>query len=132
MSTDDSDVRSAIVAAEGHLLVLGGPGAGKTTIALRAAKRRCERLQPGQEVLFLSFSRSAVRQVLARQGSILTSSESQGVQVKTYHAFCLDLLRSFGKLLTSTTPSILYPSDETLRKSRHTRTVSRSPRPLNG
>lgn len=42
----------------------GGPGSGKTTIALLKAQKRIPDLKPGQEILFLSFSRAAVRQVL--------------------------------------------------------------------
>jgi DNA helicase II / ATP-dependent DNA helicase PcrA len=34
------DKRKAIIAQGGHLLVLGGPGSGKTTIALLKAQRR--------------------------------------------------------------------------------------------
>lgn len=44
-----------------HALVLGGPGSGKTTIALKKAVIRIDAgLDPGQSVLFLSFSRAAV------------------------------------------------------------------------
>lgn len=49
------DKRKAIIAQAGHLLVLGGPGRGKTTLALFKAQSRFAALKPGQEVLFLSF-----------------------------------------------------------------------------
>jgi DNA helicase II / ATP-dependent DNA helicase PcrA len=50
------DKRKAIIAQGGHLLVLGGPGSGKTTIALFKAQRRVPTLKPGQEILFLIFA----------------------------------------------------------------------------
>lgn len=56
-----------ILAAAGHLLVTGGPGSGKTTIALLKAQKRIPNLKPGQEILFLSFSRAADR--LSRPGT---------------------------------------------------------------
>jgi|TARA_B100000378_G_scaffold278260_1_gene280868 DNA helicase-2/ATP-dependent DNA helicase PcrA len=47
--------RKAILDAEGHILVLGGPGSGKTTIALLKAKSLFPHLQPGQKLLFLGI-----------------------------------------------------------------------------
>ena len=47
--------RQAVIDAAGHNLVLGGPGAGKTTLALLKAKPLIASLKPGQKVLFLSF-----------------------------------------------------------------------------
>ena len=82
--------RKAILDQGGHLLVCGGPGSGKTTIALLKARVRCRSLLPGQNVLFLSFSRAAVRQILQRCKSVLTAQERQLIEVKTYHAFCLE------------------------------------------
>jgi DNA helicase II / ATP-dependent DNA helicase PcrA len=110
--------RQSIVAQAGHLLVLGGPGAGKTTVALFKAQARFAALKPGQEVLFLSFSRAAIRQVLLRCKEILTIAERRAVSVQTYHGFCMELLRSHGRLLAGRPIEFLYPGDERVRKSQ--------------
>jgi len=112
------DVRAALD-AEGPILVLGGPGSGKTTLALLKAQQLIPALQPGQEVLFLSFSRAAVRQVLVRCRDVLTNGERQLITVKTYHAFCMDLLKSHGQLLTGRSPRVVYPTAARLAKSAH-------------
>ena len=53
--------------AAGHALVSGGPGSGKTTLALRKALACLQAgLKPGQAVLFLSFSRAAIARLLRR------------------------------------------------------------------
>jgi DNA helicase II / ATP-dependent DNA helicase PcrA len=111
------DKRNEIIAHQGHLLVLGGPGSGKTTVALIKAQRRFKTLLPGQEILFLSFSRAAVRQVLVRCREILTPAERRSVTVKTYHSFCLEMLESHGRLLRGASIKFVYPGDERLEKS---------------
>ncbi len=57
--------RQSILDEKGAILVTGGPGSGKTTIALAKAKLVVEQgLSTGQSVLFLSFSRAAVARVV--------------------------------------------------------------------
>lgn len=111
--------RQAIIDHEGHIVVLGGPGSGKTTVALLKAQKKCATLKPGQEILFLSFSRAAVHQILDRCRSVLSPKQRQLIQVSTYHRFCLDFLESHGRLLAGRPISVLYPGPERLRKARH-------------
>lgn len=118
MSIKLDEKRRAILNAEGHILVLGGPGAGKTTIALLKAKTLFPTLLPGQKLLFLSFSRAAVRQVLKGCQEILTAEERRAIEVKTYHAFCMEFLESHGKLLSGKAVSIMYPTQERLEKAK--------------
>lgn len=99
------------------VLVLGGPGSGKTTLSLLKAQAMLPVLQPGQEILFLSFSRAAVRQVEIRCRDILRSNERRQIAVRTYHAFAMEILRAHGRLLTGRVPRILYPGDENLAKA---------------
>ncbi len=117
MKLELCDKRKSIIAQDGSLLVLGGPGSGKTTIALLKAQQRTASLKPGQKVLFLSFSRAAIRQVLLRCKGILTSSERRAVAVQTYHAFCMEMLKTHGRLLYGRPIRFLYPSEERLQKS---------------
>jgi DNA helicase-2/ATP-dependent DNA helicase PcrA len=116
---DLCDKRKAIIAQDGHLLVLGGPGSGKTTIALLKAKQLCACLAPGQEILFLSFSRAAVRQILDRCKHVLTRKERALLTVKTYHSFCIETLESYGRVLIGKKPRFVFPREESVRKVDH-------------
>ena len=99
---DICDQRRAILDDAGHMLVLGGPGSGKTTIALLKSRRTVlERLKPEQSVLFLSFSNAAIRRILESAGNVLTVEVERQVEIKTYHSFAWDILRSHGYLLSS-------------------------------
>ena len=117
MKLELDDVRRAILDQPGHLLVCGGPGSGKTTIALLKGKGRCPSLEPGQEVLFLSFSRAAVRQIEERCKTILSIEERRLIAVKTYHAFCMEILEAHGRLLVGRQCRFVLPADERLQKS---------------
>lgn len=110
MTISLSEQGQAILHETGPTLVLGGPGSGKTTLSLIKSKQIIAELEEGQEVLFLSFSRSAVRQVLIRCQDVLTISERKRIAVRTYHGFCLELLRVHGKLLTGKQAQVMYPA----------------------
>jgi DNA helicase-2/ATP-dependent DNA helicase PcrA len=110
--------RQAVIDAKGHVLALGGPGAGKTTLALLKAKSLLSTLTPGQKVLFLSFSRAAVQQILARCRDVLTRDERKLIDVRTYHAFCWDLLQSHGRALRGVPLTMVRPSDEGRARTR--------------
>ena len=94
--------KKQIIAADGHLLVRGGPGSGKTTVAILKADRIVAgQLQPGQKVLFLSFARATVSRVLEAldEHSQSRMETRRGLDVDTYHAFFWRLLKTHGYLL---------------------------------
>ncbi len=91
-----------VLATEGHQLVTGGPGSGKTTVSiLRAAKIARDTLKPGQRVLFLSFARATVSRVLEAidEEKDLSSSERARIEVDTYHSFFWRILKTHGYLV---------------------------------
>ncbi len=111
------DTRRDILAAGGHLLIEGGPGSGKTTVALLKAARTLTPLEPEQRVVFLSFSRAAVRQILDRVAEHIPRTLRDHLEVRTFHAFFLDLVRSHGPLITGTPSAFLPPDTENTRKA---------------
>ena len=94
---DICEKRRAILEGDGHMLVIGGPGSGKTTIALLKARRYVlENLTAEQSVLFLSFSNAAIRRILESAGGILAPDIAKRVDIKTYHSFAWEVLKSHG------------------------------------
>lgn len=106
--------RQRILDATGHVLVTGGPGCGKTTIALHKALSRIEMgLEPGQKVLFLSFSRAAVSRILEAARHDLPHESRQFLEIQTFHSFHWQLIRGHGYLLGAPRNiRIMLPHDE--------------------
>ncbi|WP_151449150.1 UvrD-helicase domain-containing protein [Lacisediminimonas profundi] len=106
--------RASIIECDSHCLVLGGPGSGKTTVALRKAMARIRHgLVEGQSVLFLSFSRSAVARVLDAAKLEVSRKDLSQLTVETFHAFFWRLLKTHSYLLGAPRRlSILLPHDE--------------------
>ncbi|HEY6934837.1 MAG TPA: ATP-dependent DNA helicase [Marmoricola sp.] len=91
----DSSQRAVVEHGTGPLLVLAGPGTGKTTTLVEAIVDRIERRGADPEsVLALTFSRKAAEQlrdrVTARLGRTLSSAISS-----TFHSFAYGLVRHF-------------------------------------
>lgn len=93
--------RLSLLQADGNLLVMGGPGAGKTTIALLKANSLIEnnKLQPGQKVLFLSFARSTIAQIQKATKHLITDKAHKKIEINTYHGFIWRLLQNYSYLL---------------------------------
>ncbi len=106
--------RDRILEADGHVLVTGGPGCGKTTVALRKALLRIGAgLLPGQKVLFLSFSRAAVARIVQAARKDLPKESRRHLDIQTFHSFCWQLVRGHGYLLGAVSPiRLLPPHDE--------------------
>lgn len=106
--------RRDVIESPRHLVVMGGPGSGKTTVALLKAEAFLGRLYltEYQQVLFLSFARATVARVAEQAGKMLPKLEQARLEVNTYHGFTWNLLRSHGYLLRNGRPLSLLPPPE--------------------
>lgn len=108
------DLRQQLLDCKGHALVIGGPGSGKTTIALKKAVVRIgDGLSPGQSVLFLSFSRAAVARVGEATRLEVPKAQHGMLSMQTFHSFFWTLLSSHAYLIGAPKSlRILLPQDE--------------------
>ena len=89
----DPNQRAAAERPPGPLLIVGGPGSGKTRIlAHRMASLVLRHGVPSEAVLAIAFSNAAAREM--RQGVLaLAPDAAPDITVSTFHAFALNQLR---------------------------------------
>ncbi|MGW2139129.1 ATP-dependent helicase [Streptomyces sp. NPDC001773] len=76
----------------GPLLVLAGPGTGKTTTLVEAVAARVTRGGDPARILVLTFSRKAAVELRDRMAARLGAA--RGPQATTFHSFCYALVRA--------------------------------------
>ena len=86
-----AQIRLVAAPAEENLLILAGPGSGKTRVVVHrcAYLLRIERV-PAQGILVLAFNRNAVLEVRRRLRE-LVGDDARGVTVTTYHGLAMRL-----------------------------------------
>src|SRR5215212_7353301 len=92
----DSSQRAVVEHPGGPLLVLAGPGTGKTTTLVECVVDRIERRRATPDsILVLTFSRKAAADLRARIAARLGRTTVTPMAM-TFHAFCYSLVRRFG------------------------------------
>lgn len=92
--------RAAATHTDGPLLVIAGPGSGKTrTITHRIAHLILEVGIPPWNVLALTFTNKAASEMRERAGRLLSEKQSRAATCSTFHALCARLMRQFGEKL---------------------------------
>ncbi|MFD0372639.1 ATP-dependent helicase [Streptomyces sp. NPDC127114] len=88
----DAAQRAVVEHADGPLLVLAGPGTGKTTTLVEAVAARMERGADPERLLVLTFSRKAAVELRDRMAARLGGSRPP--QATTFHSYCYALVRA--------------------------------------
>jgi DNA helicase-2/ATP-dependent DNA helicase PcrA len=93
----NSAQRKAVDTIEGPLLVVAGPGSGKTEIlGMRVAKILKETQAYASNILCLTFTDSASQNMRDRL-SRLIGDRAYEVAIHTFHNFCVDIIRKHGE-----------------------------------
>ena len=94
LSPLNPEQKSAVLHGGGHLLVVAGPGTGKTmTLTHRIAYLIREGMASAEQICALTFTRKATKEMAERISALLQGLVSDSVYVTTFHGFCLDILR---------------------------------------
>src|SRR3954466_16014376 len=101
--------RAAACHGPGPLLLLAGPGAGKTrTIIHRIAYLLASGQAAPWEILAVTFSVRAAGELRLRLADLLGEDGARGVTVATFHAVCARMLREHASLFGRTDAYTVY------------------------
>ncbi len=106
--------RAAVTTTEGPLLVLAGPGSGKTRVLThRIAQIVQLQLAAPWQIMAVTFTNKAAREMRERTERLL-GADLMGLSIGTFHALCARLLRREAEHLNYTASFVIYDSNDQL------------------
>ena len=110
----DAAQRAVVDHAGGPLLVLAGPGTGKTTTIVETVAARIERGLDPESVLILTFGRKAAAEVRERVTGRLSVVTREPL-ARTFHSYAFGLLRREAARRGQPAPRLLTGAEQTVR-----------------
>ncbi len=104
--------QQAITAGDGPVLVLAGPGSGKTAVLTRRiAWLIREHRVPHHRIMAVTFTNKAAGEMRSRVESLL-GEHLRGLQVSTFHSACARFLRREAESVGYRPDYVIYDSDD--------------------
>jgi len=105
--------REAVEHAGGPLLILAGAGSGKTrALAYRIAYLIRERRVRPQQILAVTFTNKAAREMLERVERLLGGPIARGIWIGTFHHICSRILRRHGDRVGIPKNFVIYDTED--------------------
>jgi len=109
--------REAVTHVDGPLLILAGPGSGKTRVVTHRIAYLVQQGVAGRNILALTFTNKAAEEMRARVERLAPGTS---VWVGTFHRFCARLLRQYATLVGLEPNYTIYDADDSMRLLRRT------------
>jgi len=103
---------SAVTHRDGPLLILAGPGSGKTRVITHRIAHLVEQGIPPRQILALTFTNKAAEEMKTR---LQVLSPGGRVWIGTFHRFCARLLRQYSSLVGLEENYTIFDADDSKR-----------------
>ena len=107
--------RAAVLHHDGPLLILAGPGSGKTRVITHRIARMLADGVPGQQILALTFTNKAADEMRLRVERLAPGSQ---VWIGTFHRFCARLLRKYATIVGLEANYTIYDTGDSTQALR--------------
>lgn len=105
--------RAAVAASDGPVLVLAGPGSGKTRVLThRVAWLVLERGVPPHRIVAVTFTNKAAREMRHRLQDLLGHGRTSVLTLGTFHALCARILRREGPTIDIPRDYVIFDADD--------------------
>ncbi len=105
--------REAVEAGDGAILVLAGPGSGKTRVlTYRVAHLVADRHISPRRIMAVTFTNKAAREMKERLLSLIGAEALGELTIGTFHAVCARILRIDGQYVGLERAFVIYDSDD--------------------
>ena len=103
----------AVTAGNGPILVVAGPGSGKTRVLTQriAYLIAVEGVRPWQ-ILAVTFTNKAAKEMQARVKSLLPDQAIEGIMLGTFHSICARILRREAEHLPIGSNFVIFDTDD--------------------
>jgi len=113
----NEEQREAVLTTDGPLLVVAGPGSGKTRVlTCRIAWLLASQKAAPYQILALTFTNKAAKEMNHRVSKLIPPGMSNGMWIGTFHALMARLLRIEAKHLGFTSDFTIYDTDDAQRQ----------------
>lgn len=103
----------AVTAGQGPVLVVAGPGSGKTRVLTQriAYLIAAEGVRPWQ-ILAVTFTNKAAKEMQARVKALLPDQAIEGIMLGTFHSICARILRREAEHLPIGSNFVIFDTDD--------------------
>lgn len=116
MTNLTSAQRQAVDHIDGPLLILAGPGSGKTRVVTHRIAYLLEQGVSADQIVALTFTNKAADEMRSRLERLVSS---RNVWLSTFHRFCARLLRQHAAQIGLVENFTIYDTEDSLRALRH-------------
>ena len=107
--------KQAVTAGGGPILVLAGPGSGKTSVLTRRIAYLIENLGiRSYQILAVTFTNKAAKEMENRLHKMLGADKASGLMLGTFHSVCVRILRREAEHIGLGKNFVIFDADDQL------------------